>query len=375
MKIKKIIFVLAGCAVLSSCTNITAPPAETAESVEADKTVDTLPLSPHETSIIDETVDVTKNESFPAETFVPETEQNVSLPPETFFIETIPPETVLLETVSIETTSQNPIETVEPTPEPPSGLATNISSPEAMEILFDIHRLLSETNTVSVYYSDVNEEYFFGWNENTIYHSASTVKAAYCLYLTESGADLDRRIPFTSVTGKSASGKLTAESIGKEFTVDELIRYTIRSSDNQAYKLLFDTFGTEDYNRYVASIDAVGLSLSPDSEWAFCSPKELSSVMLRAYSSGELTSSLIDHLKNTEYNAQITAGTSFETAHKYGYNGKKTGFHDTAIVYAENRPYVLTIMTLLDPADPHTFFIFRDLTGLCDRLTSILFED
>ena len=96
--------------------------------------------------------------------------------------------------------------------------------------------------------------------------------------------------------------------------------------------------------------------------------------MLDIYQFGEENSILTDHLKNTQYNRQIAAGTSYETAHKYGSNGGTYGYHDTAIVYAPERAYVLTVMSCIDfynTDDPN--FLFRRLGELCDMLHEILF--
>jgi len=260
-------------------------------------------------------------------------------------------------------------------PEIPDALHTNIDIPDAKSILYEIYCTASAKENVSVYYADVNREFYFGINEDQKYHSASTIKAVYAQYIISSGIDLSNEIVFTEQNRTSSSGKLNYSAIGKSFTVEELLRYTIRDSDNQAYRLLYDTFGTSEYNNYVASIGVRKLTLGNEYEWRTCSPKDLSYAMIEIYFTGEENSILIDHLKNTTYNQQIAAGTPNETAHKYGYNGKDTGYHDTAIVYAQNRPYVLTVMTLLDPADPETDLIFQKLTELCDKLNELLYCD
>ncbi len=315
-----------------------------------------------------------------------ETASPAPLVPETASPETAP---TLAEATPRETENSEtiPVEHLSPSPQPtetvfeaatrlplcPKGLHTNIPSEEAWGILLEIHSLVTEADFVSVYYTDTKGEYFFGIGEETPYHSASTIKAAYCGYLIESGADLNQTVRFTHSTRSSSSGRLTADSIGKEFTVGELIRYTLRSSDNQAYRLLFDTFGTEGYNRYVSEMGAEGLMLSSDNEWAFCSAKDLSAVMVRIFLAESENLTVTEHLKNTEFNAQIREGTSHAVAHKYGYNGKNAGYHDTAIVYDPSRPYVLTVMTLLDPNSPETNPLFQKLVSLCDRLNVVLF--
>jgi hypothetical protein len=98
-------------------------------------------------------------------------------------------------------------------------------------------------------------------------------------------------------------------------------------------------------------------------------------VMLEIYRYSFTDSILLDHMKNTTYLYQIPSGTSYETAHKYGTNGGADGYHDTAIVFAPGRPYVLTIMThIVTEASEDENEVFRKITELCDSLHRILFE-
>lgn len=98
-------------------------------------------------------------------------------------------------------------------------------------------------------------------------------------------------------------------------------------------------------------------------------------VMLEIYRYGEKDDTLLEHLKNTDYNKQIPAGTKHETAHKYGSNGGTDGYHDTAIVYAPERGYVLTIMTNIDTSQTEDEdAVFRKVAELCDALHAVLFN-
>lgn len=187
---------------------------------------------------------------------------------------------------------------------------------------------------------------------------------------------MEAEVTLQQVSRTSSTGKLSWESIGTTFTVDELIGYSIRSSDNQAYRLLYETFGIEGYNKYVDNLGSGGLSMDEKLEWSSVTPKKLSRVMLEIYRYSEENSILIDHLKNTTFNRQITAGTKYETAHKYGSNGGSDGYHDTAIVYADERAYVLTIMTHIDIAQTEDEnAVFRRTAELCDELHAALFID
>ena len=302
-----------------------------------------------------------------------------SAEPETEAAETEPETVVTEHEPQPAATETVPAETAEPPerePVPlnlPDGITTNITVTAAEEILTKIAGAFADYPDAAVYFADVNGQFFFGIHENVKFHSASTIKAPYCLYLSESGTDLSAEIPFLSSSRTSASGMLTTSTVGQSFTADELIGYTIRDSDNQAYRLLYDTFGTDGYNEYITSIGIPGLALDSGSEWAEVSARELSAAMSEIYRSSE---TLAEHLKNTSFNAQISAGTAYETAHKYGYNGSSDGYHDTAIVYAPGTAYVLTVMTYMDFAvEKDANALFRTTAEMCDDLHAVLFGD
>ena len=285
------------------------------------------------------------------------------------------------ETESIPAAVEQTPEATTPTetepPEPPTmpdDLHTNITDPRAAFILMEIYEAISASTNAGVYFTDVDEEYWFGIGEENKYHTASTVKPVYCQYLLSAGVDLETEITLQQVSRTSSTGKLNWDDIGTTFTVGELIEYSIRYSDNQAHRLLYETFGIEGYNKYVANFGSGGLPMDEEYEWSRVTPKKLSRVMLEIHRYSAENSILIDHLKNTAFNSQIPAGTKYETAHKYGSNCGTDGYHDTAIVYAPERAYVLTIMTHIDTAQTEDEdAVFRRVAELCDALHEILF--
>ena len=256
-----------------------------------------------------------------------------------------------------------------------SEIHTNITDPATLTVLCEIYDVVTATGDVSVYFTDVEEEYWFGIGEENRYHTASTVKPVYAQYLISSGVDMETEITLQNVSRTSSTGKLTWKAIGNSFTVGELIEYSIRYSDNQAHRLLYETFGIEGYNRYVMIFGSGGLPMDEEWEWSRVTPKKLSRVMLEIYRYSETDNTLLEHLKNTDYNKQIPAGTKYETAHKYGSNGGTDGYHDTAIVYAPGRAYVLTVMTNIDTAQTEDEdAVFRKVAELCDELHAVLFK-
>lgn len=315
-------------------------------------------------------------------TTIDTTDTPVTIMPETEEVTTSAVDTTDAETQETEATTEKtePIETepavTEPIEIPPPEPHTNISHQEAEIIIEEIYGIVSEYENISMYFMDVEGEYWLGIGEDMFYHTASTIKPIYCQYLISSGVDMDMKITLQEVSRTSSSGKLTEEAVGSVFTVGELIEYSIRYSDNQAYRLLYETFGVDGYNKYVSALGSGGLSLDEEKEWTVVTPKKLSFAMLDIYRYGEADGTLIEHLKNTDYDGQITAGTRYETAHKYGNNGGAYGYHDTAVVYAPNCPYILTILTKIDTdgAEDENV-VFHKITELCDKLHAVLFVE
>ena len=293
----------------------------------------------------------------------------VTAPPMTETPETSEPGTGEPETSEPETSEPG----MDEPPALPDGMTTNITGTDAAAILCRIAEAMSSYEDVSVYFTDVSGRYYFGIREGKKFHSASTIKAPYCLWLTESGQDMAREIVFSESTKTSASGALTKEHVGETFTVAELVGYTLRYSDNQAYRLLWETFGSADYDRYVKEHGWTSLRIGTGDEWASLTAKDLSLAMVHLWEVSGADGVLTEHLTHTSFAGQIPRGTHYPAAHKYGYNGGTAGYHDTAIVLYPGEPYVLTILTRIDGGAPGANDLFRTVASLSDELIAALY--
>ena len=305
----------------------------------------------------------------PPDTLQPAEPGTAATSPGTVEPETNTPETSAPETSAPETSAPD----TDVPPELPAGMTTNIAGAEAAAILARIAEAMSSYENAAVYFTDVSGRYAFGIREEKKFHSASTVKAPYCLWLVESGADLSREIVFSASTRTSASGALTKAHVGETFTAAELVGYTLRYSDNQAYALLWETFGAADYDRYVKERGWPSLRLGTDDEWASLTARDLSLAMVHLWEVSGGDGVLTEHLTHTSFAAQIPAGTHYPAAHKYGYNGGTAGYHDTAIVLYPGEPYVLTILSRIDAEKPGANDLFRTVASLCDELIAVLY--
>ncbi|MCQ2424253.1 MAG: class A beta-lactamase-related serine hydrolase [Clostridia bacterium] len=282
--------------------------------------------------------------------------------------DTEPPETPP-ETTEPVTLSPEPVEP----PELPEVLTTNITGADAAAILAHIAEAVSAETSAAVYFTDVSGRFYFGIGEEKKYHSASTIKAPYCLWLTESGQNMAREVVFSKSTRTSSSSAMTKEHVGETFTVAELVGYTLRYSDNQAYELLWKTFGSEDYDCWVKERGWPSLRLGTGDEWASLTAKDLSLAMVHLWKVSGADGVLTEHLLHTSFTGQIPRGTHYPAAHKYGYNGGTAGYHDTAIVLYPGEPYVLTILSRIDGGAPGANDLFRTVASLSDELIAVLY--
>ena len=247
---------------------------------------------------------------------------------------------------------------------------TNITDNDALNILEQIV-LVADKYELSISYKF--NQYYYSINGDKTYDSASTIKAVYCQYLMATDADFDERLVFdTEYDRSSSSGKLTVEHKGELFTVGELIKYTIVYSDNMAYRLLFDKYGYKGFNEYVKELGIPGLAFGSDHEFTRVTATDLTAGMWEVLQFSKKDNRLTDFLVDAEYKYQIASGTDYTVASKYGYQGGTKGFHDTAIVFA-NEPYVLTIMSNLDPSkNANATKPFGQITAFTDDLHEIL---
>ena len=262
-------------------------------------------------------------------------------------------------------------------PEEPITVAkkiyTNMTSEMAWEFLEKIEEAAAEGKSVSIYYRDTETGYYFYRSIDKRYPSASVIKAFYCQYLIATGVDLQMEIQLTEASKISSSKKLTKEHIGSWYTVEDLIQYSIRNSDNMAYYLLFTTFGRSGFNDYIRSLGLEEPHLySIEYTTIGAEPAALCMMEIYRYAQETGNTFLIDHLKNTTHKRQIDAGTEAEIAHKYGFqDGKNLGYHDVAIVYAEE-PYILAICTRENGYESGCNDVFVEVAGLVEEMHGLM---
>lgn len=139
---------------------------------------------------------------------------------------------------------------------------------------------------------------------------------------------------------------------GATFTIEELINYALKESDNTAYEALFGQLTYNDVNEVYDNLD-IQITKEGDSNYPLVSPKSYSSIFRSLYLSSFLkptdSSFILDILAKTMFNDKIPAAIpkNIPVAHKIGTFSKQgvSGqvFIDCGIIYVPDRPYILCI--------------------------------
>lgn len=227
-----------------------------------------------------------------------------------------------------------------------------------------------KSRSISVYFRDLNNGPWFGINERERFAPASLLKLPVLMaYLKLAESDpsvLARSYTMTEAAFQGAEHLVPHPRdlvVGQSYTVSELLRQMIVSSDNRAARLLVRD-PREHFLR--PFIDLQITVPGQDQPADFMTVKSYSSffrILFNAsYLSAEKSESALQLLTQSEFRHGLVGGVpaGVPVAHKYGEWTLPAGqalpagqtpaqsllqFHDCGIVYYPRRPYLLCVMT------------------------------
>ncbi len=211
-----------------------------------------------------------------------------------------------------------------------------------------------------IYFSYINNGSWVGINEREAFTAASTIKVplAMSVYkLAEEGKiKLDEQYTIEEADLDSNFGEFYKISLGKTFTVRELIKIMLEESDNTAMNSIYSILAR------IGITDPLS-NVYEELGWQFLTPPELNSapnyqeinlktlanMFLALYNSTyigpEYSQEVLYYLTQTPFGDKIAAGVPefIEVSHKIGVSGNDDTFSDCGIVYAPNRNYMLCV--------------------------------
>lgn len=232
--------------------------------------------------------------------------------------------------------------------------------------------LANMDGNVSALYMDIQTGYTYRYNANARYNAASTMKAPYCLYLLEMAnegkCDLTKQITYTSDIISRGTGKIKNDPYGTQYTVETLIEYAIRYSDNAALRMLRNAYPADGFQQYAKTL---GLQNSGHIGWITNSTltvDEAAIYMQRIYTFTQ--NDPINGKKLREYMLKTTNPmfvSQYPLLRKYGWATK--AFHDMAVAEAPH-PYIIVMLTDHEDGNGADFAAFRNFSKKIENFSN-----
>ena len=131
---------------------------------------------------------------------------------------------------------------------------------EEIDALFNELLNTLNTNELSIYFEDLNNEYTLTINPDTIYYNASIIKLFDASYIIDNNVDLNDTITFTSEYRNLAKEGLLDYELNAEVPIRDVMYYAISVSDNAAHRMLTDYIGIDNLRNYAK--DTLGITLT-----------------------------------------------------------------------------------------------------------------
>ena len=214
-----------------------------------------------------------------------------------------------------------------------------------------------DLQTASVYLKDFNSGGWTSISGDNRYHPGSLMKVPILIYYLkeEEGKPgmLKREFLYEKPQHSFPSQNFMGDSIipGKRYAVSDLLRYMIVESDNNSTYVLGKHIDQDKYKELFSDLDLPVYEVS-NTDYSL-SPKQYSVFIRLLFNATYLRQDLSEYglklLSECKFREglvrQLPAGTI--VAHKFGERGIDgvMDFSESGIVYINNSPYLLTIMT------------------------------
>ena len=231
---------------------------------------------------------------------------------------------------------------------------------EEIDVLFNELLNTLNTNELSIYFEDLNNDYTLTLNPDTIYYNASIIKLFDASYIIDNNVDLNDTITFTEDYRSMAKEGLLNYELNAEVPIKDIMYYAISVSDNGAHRMLTDYIGVDNLRNYAKNTLGITLTITDSDRFGNMSVTSTNTLLKHVYellqNDNDYTALLKDAMNNDYYN-----GLNFDEKtflHKYGYYNQY--YHDIGI-YNSLTPYVISIFTLFGNPD----------TGALEKVSNI----
>lgn len=227
---------------------------------------------------------------------------------------------------------------------------------------------------VSVYFRKMNDGSWFNINPEEKYNPASMSKIIFLItYLKEAETNpgvLNKKLFFEKHYSEVYPQNIKDFELKPKnyYSVKELLTYMIVYSDNDATVLLTQNMNVGIYKKLFSDFN---ISLPPDAGEYFITSYDFSKFFRALYNSTYLKPDLSEYALKLLIQCSFKKGMlknlspEIEVAHKFGERiiGATAQLHEFGIVYIDNNPYLLGVMTKGRALPPLTTIV-SDITGI-----------
>lgn len=223
--------------------------------------------------------------------------------------------------------------------------------------LIDNYKKSGIINSASIYMKEFNGNGFTEINSDEKYFPGSLMKIPMLItYLKKEEANpgyLNQEFLFNNVVdlGKKTQYNSKKIVLGQKYSIHELLNYMIAYSDNDATTLLYSKMDLDKYKKVFTDLGLIAPNLSAINH--SMTSRDISYFMRVLFNASYLNNKNSEYatelLQKCDFKEGILSGlpNSIKVAHKYGESGNQIEqqLNETAIVYLDNNPYVITILT------------------------------
>lgn len=236
---------------------------------------------------------------------------------------------------------------------------------------------------LSVYFRDLNQGAWLGFNEDEKFTPASLLKVPLLMaYLKKAESEpelLKKELVYKRAYGDNKTDpnirpeKQLIE--GKSYQVEEVLETMIRYSDNNSVNLLLRSLDNDFIFKVYSDLSVpFPKGESPESE-DFMSVKEYASFFRILYNASylnrEMSEKALRILSSSAFEKGIVAGIpeGIVVAHKFGERRFEdmVQLHDCGIIYNPSKPYLLCVMTRGDD--------FGELEEIIQRVSQTVWQE
>jgi beta-lactamase class A len=214
---------------------------------------------------------------------------------------------------------------------------------------------------MSVYYRDLSDGPWFGINESIKYNPASMMKVpvmvAWLRRAEKDPAVLKQTLVYNDTSYVSPPQTIASDQMiqpGRRYTVEELLRFMIQYSDNNAMSLLYFALAPEEFATVVDNMDVTNEEYGKYDSISVHGYSGFLRILYNAsYLSKEMSEKALLLMSRQTFASGLRAGVPPEVkvASKFGeFNEKERPeeiqLHEFGIVYHPKGPYILGVLTM-----------------------------